>query len=336
MDKFSGDESIPVIDLKDIGLKDNNSEGKCKSSNEIKLAKELVHALSTVGFVYLKNHGIADDSINDAFQSSVDFFRQSASTKALLLREKLSRHGYSGCEMEAVNPDRKVGDFKECFDITNQGSACPSTPSSFKPSMTNLVNDSKRLCYSLLRLLGIGLGLKEVDFFVENHDLNSLENTSMMRTLFYPKISAKDLKKDQVQLGEHTDYGTLTLLFQHRVGGLEVQTVRGGKYVPAPPIPDTVLVNIGDLMERWTDGRLRATYHRVITPLKKERQSIAFFLHPRDDLVIKTLELESENHQEESEEGFQEIKHLPPIKAKDYFDQRFYVTFREDEQMNIE
>ena len=61
--------------------------------------------------------------------------------------------------------------------------------------MTNLVNDSKRLCYSLLRLLGIGLGLKEVDFFVENHDLNSLENTSMMRTLFYPKISAKDLKK---------------------------------------------------------------------------------------------------------------------------------------------
>jgi len=300
---------------------------KKKSSTETETALELASALSTVGFVYLKNHGISQNNIDDAFKTSAQYFSQPTEEKAKISREKVSRHGYVACEMEGVNPRRKQKDFKECFDITNQGDRFPTHPAAFKPAMLELIVDSRRLCFLLLRLLGLALGLKDVELFVKNHDLHSSDNTSMMRTLYYPKIAKEDLKEDQVQLGEHTDYGTLTLLFQRGVGGLEVQTRRGGNYVPAPPIPGTILVNIGDLMQRWTEGALRATYHRVVTPLEKERQSIAFFLHPRDDLLIKPLErvvsFTGEYQQTQMENQ--------PIMAKTYFDQRFNVTFREDE-----
>ena len=83
------------------------------------------------------------------------------------------------------------------------GDRFPAQPASFKPAVLELIVDSRRLCFLLLRLLGLALGLRDVEFFVKNHDLNSTANTSMMRTLYYPKIAKEDMKEGKVHMSEH-------------------------------------------------------------------------------------------------------------------------------------
>ena len=93
--------------------------------------------------------------------------------------------------------------------------------------------------------------------------------------------------------GEHSDYGTITFLFQDKLGGLEVKGV-DGKWISADPIDGAIIVNVGDLLEAMTSGRYPATRHRVVIPEEEKRrktlrQSIAFFIHPDDDVVCQPL-----------------------------------------------
>lgn len=103
-----------------------------------------------------------------------------------------------------------------------------------------------------------------------------------LRLLHYPPLSAAS-KPGQVRAGSHSDYGSLTLLFQYDVGGLEVLSAQG-KWLAAPAIPGAVLINIGDLLQRWSNDVFRSTQHRVALPQSnradKSRYSIAFFCQP--------------------------------------------------------
>ncbi|XP_063404384.1 uncharacterized protein LOC134687855 [Mytilus trossulus] len=138
-------------------------------------------------------------------------------------------------------------------------------------------------------------------------------NISNIRSIFYPAVSQTSTKERQVRCGEHSDYGTLTLLFQDNIGGLEVKS-RDGEYIPVPPIPGTIVVNIGDLMQRWTSDKLIANKHRVLIPTEEmkqrvDRQSIAFFVNPDENATIRCLD--NSNKYE-------------PITSRDYLNQRFY------------
>ncbi|KAF0292882.1 2-oxoglutarate-dependent dioxygenase htyE [Amphibalanus amphitrite] len=117
---------------------------------------------------------------------------------------------------------------------------------------------------------------------------------SALRVLNYPPVPEGAAEAGAVRCAAHTDYGSLTLLFQDQLGGLEVESADGG-WRPAPPLEDAILVNVGDLMEVWSSGRLRATKHRVVVPQqellrRRARQSIAMFVDPDDDVLVRPLD----------------------------------------------
>ncbi|XP_043193756.1 uncharacterized protein LOC122366056 [Amphibalanus amphitrite] len=117
---------------------------------------------------------------------------------------------------------------------------------------------------------------------------------SALRVLNYPPVPEGAAEAGAVRCAPHTDYGSLTLLFQDQLGGLEVESADGG-WRPAPPLEDAILVNVGDLMEVWSSGRLRATKHRVVVPQqellrRRARQSIAMFVDPDDDVLVRPLD----------------------------------------------
>ena len=138
-----------------------------------------------------------------------------------------------------------------------------------------------------------------------------------LRLLHYPPV--ENPKEGQLGAGAHTDYGTLTVLFQDDAGGLEVQNLEG-EWVEAPPIPGTVVINTGDLVARWSNDRFKSTPHRVVprpAAMKNGRLSIAFFSDPDPDVVIEAIPscVSEENPAK-----------YPPITAGDYIAERIRVS----------
>ena len=118
--------------------------------------------------------------------------------------------------------------------------------------------------------------------------LHSGEAVSL-RLLCYPPVNAANLQPGQLGAGAHTDYGFLTLLFQDNVGGLQVQD-KTGAWIDVPPIPGAIVVNSGDLLERWTNRRYRSTLHRVVpSDATRTRYSIAMFIDPDPDAEVSVL-----------------------------------------------
>jgi len=141
----------------------------------------------------------------------------------------------------------------------------------------------------------LGLDLPEC-FFDQKID----QQHHNLRLLSYPSIRTKILSQEgQARAGAHSDYGTITLLFQDSVGGLEVQNPHTQQFQPAAPIPGTIVVNAGDLLARWSNDVLRSTLHQVVAPPSQKisdteamtpaRQSIAFFCNPNFDALIEAL-----------------------------------------------
>ncbi|WNN91902.1 2OG-Fe(II) oxygenase family protein [Gloeocapsopsis dulcis] len=137
--------------------------------------------------------------------------------------------------------------------------------------------------------------------------------------MHYPRLEQPP-KPGQVRAGAHSDYGSITLLFQDQVGGLEVQT-RSSEWILAPAIPNTVVVNTGDLMQRWTNHVFCSTKHRVMIPtderITRSRYSIAFFCHPNHDAEIACLPSCS----------IENPAIYPPISAGDHLLRRLQATY---------
>ncbi len=162
------------------------------------------------------------------------------------------------------------------------------------------------------------------DFFATRHD----RQNHTLRLLHYPPLQQPP-KLGQVRAGEHSDYGSITLLFQDEVGGLEVQTA-SGEWIAAQPIPGTVVVNTGDLMQRWTNHVFCSTKHRVMIPgddrVKQSRYSVAFFCHPNDDTEIACLE-SCQSERSLTASRFPSTPIYPPIAAGDYLISRLQATY---------
>ncbi|XP_045167128.1 uncharacterized protein LOC123530422 [Mercenaria mercenaria] len=137
------------------------------------------------------------------------------------------------------------------------------------------------LLHRVCDALSVGLGLDENFMRNAHKSVGKKENPTIIRSLYYPPIPQDvDIKPGQIRLGEHSDFGTITILFQDDIGRHEVE-IPGEGSVPATPLPGTIVVNIGDLLQRWTADTLVATKHRVLIPevefrKRKPRQSVFF------------------------------------------------------------
>jgi len=164
----------------------------------------------------------------------------------------------------------------------------PSTPAELKPVWQQYFREVDALATDMMRIFALALNLDE-NYFDKTID----RNISMMRVLRYPKQTSEPLP-GQLRAGAHSDYGSMTILRKELAdGGLQVKN-KAGDWVDVPVVEGTFIVNIGDLMQQWTNDQWSSTVHRVVNPPleseeNKDRLSIVFFHQPNYDAVIACL-----------------------------------------------
>lgn len=289
------------------------------------VAREMYQACHEIGFMYLKNVGISPCLLEQLFTEIQQFFALPlAEKKQLAWSDEFSNRGYIGMERERLVATQP-GDLKEAFNIGKEVNYEDSNSLNFnqwpqgKEKFRQIVLEFYQACTEVANLIGqafaLALQLPE-SFFLDNHN----EENHTLRLLHYPPLNQSP-KLGQVRAGEHSDYGSFTLLFQDRIGGLEVCTTEG-EWIAAPYIPGTIIVNTGDLMQRWTNNVFCSTKHRVMIPkdqrVKRSRYSAAFFCQPNNDTEIACLE------------SCQQLNHpplYPTITAGDYLLSRLQATY---------
>ncbi|KAJ5629708.1 hypothetical protein N7528_003365 [Penicillium herquei] len=286
-------------------------------SDKHAVALSITNAFKTSGFLYLKAHGIPPSVVSRVFASSARFFNRPQSQKdGLGWTTPQSNRGYIAAGREKLAPLEETEgistmrgtapDLKETMEIGREGlEGLPNRwpdhldeeGQDFKQTMLAFFERCKDLHRQIMSAIALGMNLPEhfFDEFVNEGDNN-------LRLLHYPPV-LKEVFKDnpnQVRAGEHSDYGSVTLLFQDRHGGLQVRSPKG-TFVDATPIADTIVVNAGDLLARWSNDTIRSTRHRVIQPpipAGKEteesdtypsRYSIAYFCNPNNNKLIEAL-----------------------------------------------
>jgi isopenicillin N synthase-like dioxygenase len=245
------------------------------------------NALGESGFMYVRGHGIDPAMIERAFAVSRRFFALPEERKrALLYGSVEANFGFQGIEAESLDP-RSKPDLKEAFTMRNARAWAAQADRWPDAEFRDMALAFYDTCFAAAtRILGILAATLNVppDFFAERH----LGENVTLRFLHYPaNLPAR--AEDQLGAGAHTDYGSITLLFQDDVGGLEVRGA-DGTWRLAPPLEDAIVINTGDLMERWTNGRFRSTVHRV-RPVRgdRDRYSIAFFVDPDSAVEVACI-----------------------------------------------
>lgn len=291
--------SVPVIDISGL---DRDAPARQSVADRIGAACE------EIGFFCITGHGVPQALIDDVRAASNAFFARPEAEKAAILREPPSYRGYIPLASEALA--RSLGragaaaDLKEAFSMgpvdmpadeahLRPDAAAhfapnrwPADPANFQAAFETYYRAVSNVADKLLGGFALALGLPEGWFADKVH-----RHISNVRALHYPPQTEAVLP-GQIRAGEHTDYGCLTILLTEPAkGGLEVLT-RGGTWEPVPHIPDSFVVNIGDLMAQWSNDRYVSTMHRVVNPARTSntgRLSIAFFHQPNHDALIECI-----------------------------------------------
>ncbi|KAF2681585.1 Clavaminate synthase-like protein [Lentithecium fluviatile CBS 122367] len=292
---------IPVIDI---------------SSPSPDVAQQVLTAASTHGFLFIKNDGVTipPADIDAMFQLSREFFHQPREEKAeyAIHSEKAGgiNCGWVSMQGESLDPEgQKQGDPKEAFNISppqaphNPLQPLPPTLASSSDLLSRFQTACRTLCLAILSLLGTALQIPDSEggstYFTTRHDPYLDPSGTIFRMLYYPRTVSTSRNENgegdetSIRAGAHSDYGSLTLLFRlPGQPGLEILTT-SQTWVPVPvnPSPSTlpeppILVNIGDLLSFWTNGMLKSTVHRVTFCGGEERYSMAYFCHPRDEVLL--------------------------------------------------
>ena len=271
--------NIPLIDFKRFDSGDENERRR--------ISEEVNKAASEVGFMYAKNLGIDQNILQDAFNSSIKFFKQPLSEKSKLSYVQDMNHGYQGVGEQRLD-SQFAPDLKEAFtmrDVPLREKFLNLWPSNeFRRIAVRAFGECLRGSNIVMEAFAIALDLP-TKYFRERH---KGENVAL-RYLHYP-ISGKNLSANQLGAGAHTDFGTITLLFQDDVGGLQIQN-RSGQWLDAVHIPGTVIVNTADLIATWTNDRYCSSPHRVRANTgDRERYSIAFLVDPDTDVPVSDFD----------------------------------------------
>ena len=289
------EDSIPVID---VGALDSGGEAELDS-----LAREFYRVYSTAGFSYIVNHGVPDELTQRVFAASVRFHGLSIDEK-LKVELNHNHRGYIpintstdiNSTLAEVNHPNQSASFMVMredapgADQVNAGhylagaNQWPELPG-FRDDVMAYNEAMSELALKLTRVVFHALG-------AEPQVLEAFDSpTTWLRLLHYPSFggdsqrSTEDLAADGVYgSAPHTDFGCLTLLAQDEVGGLQVQSPTNNgaalKWIDVPRIPGSFVVNVGDMLHRWSNGLLRSTPHRVINVSGKARYSCPFFFDP--------------------------------------------------------
>lgn len=311
---------IPVIRLAAL----LNDDGQAHAD----LAASIGRACQESGFFYIVGHGIPDTTVQRAFDVSRQLFALPATSKAELdIQRSPYMRGYFS--YGADKSDGVHGDVKEGFDLAADLPAddpyvaskvpfygpnvWPRQIPEFRATMMEYHSRVLELGLRLLRFFAISLGVPE-DFFQGKFD----KPMAQIRMLRYPPHVGTTGK--HIGAGEHTDFGWITMIAQDRISGLEIQAA-SGEWVPVPFMDSSFVVNVGDLMSRWTNDRYPATMHRVVNRSDRDRYSIAFFMDPDYHTCVECLD---------SCRDVDTPSRYPPIVVGDYMNQRFYdtTTFR--------
>jgi isopenicillin N synthase-like dioxygenase len=287
---MSTPKGIPSVDLADF-LSDNTDSQK-------KFIKELGNAYESIGFVAVKNHGISDTLIDSLYAKIKEFFALPEEVKLKYNIEGIGgQRGYTPFGKEHAK-GQSAGDLKEFWhfgQFVEDGDPIKNEyPDNVDVTEVEDFLTTGRKAYEtfentgrhLLRAIAIHLGLEENYFNPHIHNGNSI-----LRPIHYPPILG-DIVPGAVRAGAHEDINLITLLVGASADGLEVLN-RNNEWVAVTEIQDHIVVNVGDMLQRLTNNRLKSTTHRVVNPPKEllgtSRYSVPFFLHPRSDMPLNCL-----------------------------------------------
>ena len=286
------------------------------------LADELGNSFAEYGFAIVRDHGIPAELIARAEEKSRAFFALPEEVKRRYhLQGQGGARGYTPFGIERAK-DAAVHDLKEFWHVGRtlppgdplerfmQPNVWPDEVASFRDTFETLYATMERTGLRILSAIALHLGLPEhfFDPTVEN-------GNSVMRLLHYPPVPVE--AEGRIRAAAHEDINTITLLLGAEEAGLEL-LAKDGRWLPVSPPEGALAVNIGDMLQRLTNGRLRSTTHRVINPVgeraRHPRYSMPFFLHFRPDFLIEALAGCVDSGREHEVES--------PITAHDYLMQR--------------
>jgi isopenicillin N synthase-like dioxygenase len=280
---------VPVID---VGPLVNHTAERARA------AKEIGTACRECGFFYIVDHGV-DELLSGQLEAlSRRFFAQSESRKMQLAMSRAGRawRGYFpvGRELTSGKPDRKEGLYFGAELPVDHPAVRAGTPlhgpnlfpaiAGFRETVLRYLDSLTELGHALMSGISLGLGLDE-HYFRQHYTRDPL---ILFRIFNYPHPNAAESDDPAWGVGEHTDYGLLTILRQDDTGGLQVKS--RARWIDAPPIPGSFLCNIGDMLERLTRGIYRSTPHRVLNTSQRDRLSFPFFFDPSFDARMISVE----------------------------------------------
>jgi isopenicillin N synthase-like dioxygenase len=284
-------QEIPVIDISPL-------VHSVASENDLqRVATEIRQACCDHGFFYIKGHGVSEQLQADLEAVSQSFFSLSEADKMKIAMPLAGTawRGYFpvGNELTSGKPDLKEGiyfgaeledDHPKVVSRTHLHGKNLFHPNSeqMRNTVLSYMDAVTKVGHALLRGVALSLGLTS-DYFEKE---TTKDPFILFRIFHYPGKAS--IPQADWGVGEHTDYGLLTILKQDNIGGLQVKVQ--GKWIDAPPIPNTFVCNLGDMLDRMTGGLYRSTPHRVLNTSGKSRLSFPLFFDPGFDVHVKPIE----------------------------------------------
>jgi isopenicillin N synthase-like dioxygenase len=280
-------QTLPIINVAPLLAHDDASM--------MRVADEIGRACRDLGFFYATHHAISSETLAALNDASRRFFALPEARKMEIAMTKGGRawRGYFplGGELTSGKPDRKQGlYFGEELDARDPrvsadwplhgANQFPEDVPELKPAVLRFMREAERSAHAIMAGVALSLGL-DAKYFRSHY---TAKPTMLFRVFEYPASRASD---ESWGVGEHTDYGLLTLLAQDEHGGLQVKTPRG--WIEAPPIEGALVCNIGDMLDRLTGGAYCSTPHRVRNVSGRSRLSFPFFFDPAFDAELVPL-----------------------------------------------
>jgi isopenicillin N synthase-like dioxygenase len=304
---------IPAVDLADF------IHGTPEQKH--RFVQDLGRAYEQIGFVAVRNHLIDERTVEDLYREVKAFFELPEEVKLKYeVPGQAGQRGYTSFGKEHAK-DSNAGDLKEFWHfgqyVTDGDPIGEEYPGNVFVTEAPGFNEAGERAYKalegtgryMLRAIALFLGLDEHYFDDKIHNGNSI-----LRPIHYPPITAEP--KSAVRAGQHEDINLITLLVGASSEGLEVLNKKG-EWVPVTALPDHIVVNVGDMLQRHTNNRLKSTTHRVVNPPREKwatpRYSIPFFLHPRSSMRLDCIPSCVQTGEEPRWE---------PITAGEFLDQR--------------
>lgn len=309
-------DEIPSLDLADFYKGD--------ATRKQKFVDDLGAAYHNIGFVAIKNHFLTEEMQQKLYSAIKKVFSLPDDVKKKYEKAGLAgQRGYIGKGKEHAK-GRNTGDLKEFYhvgqelpeaELSKEGyppNLWPSEVPELKEAAVDVYKALEKTGTYMLRAISVYLGLSE------NYFDDKIKNgNSILRPIhYYPIENPETVPSDAVRAAEHGDINLITLLMGASADGLQVLR-RDGHWIPITALPDQLVVNVGDMLERLTNKKLKSTIHRVVNPprqlMNTPRYSIPFFMHPRSEMSLAALPscVDSENP-----------RHFDDITAGKFLDQR--------------